>query len=285
MAGAYLWRADIRNAIEPYVSRDHQAVTDTLPDGKAGSTSVTTTLKKKVIATTPLRAGSALTGATLSIGGVISETNRNRAIAEAAALKENAALDILAKGKVEDMFRRQYFEHVAPTGESIGDRAEGVYAYIVIGENLALGNFKDDKDLVDAWMNSPGHRANILNTRFSEIGVAVGSGVFDGRATWLAVQEFGLPASACPAPDADLKSSISAYENTIKTLNASAASLRQELDAMHPQTTEAHAAYNRKVDEYNALAEEANALIEKVKGLAADFNSQVKAYNACALAE
>lgn len=285
VGGAFMWRAGIQNVITPIVKRDLQTVTEALHPEKAASTSVVSILKKKVIATKPLRAGTSTGGAKLTIAGVFAETNRNRAVAGAPVLKENAALDALAKGKVEDMFRRQYFEHISPTGESIGSRAEGMYAYIVIGENLALGNFKNDADLVLAWMNSPGHRANILNTRFSEIGIAVGSGVYEGHTTWLAVQEFGLPASACPAPDTDLKSSIAAYENTIKTLNASAAAGRAELDAMHPQTKEEYAAYNAKVDEYNALAHEANALIEKVKSLVTKFNGQVKAYNACALAE
>ena len=47
------------------------------------------------------------------------------------------------------------------------------YEYISVGENLAMGNFKNDGDLVEAWMNSPGHRANILSFKYKELGVAV----------------------------------------------------------------------------------------------------------------
>ena len=68
-----------------------------------------------------------------------------------------------------------------------------------------MGNFKNDQDLVSAWLNSPGHRANILNTRFTEIGTAVLKGFYEGREVWMAVQEFGLPLSSCPNPDSKVK--------------------------------------------------------------------------------
>jgi uncharacterized protein YkwD len=46
------------------------------------------------------------------------------------------------------------------------------YEYVVVGENLAEGDFTSDADLVKGWMDSPGHRANILNTKYEEIGIA-----------------------------------------------------------------------------------------------------------------
>ena len=54
-------------------------------------------------------------------------------------------------------------------------------------------------------MASPGHRANILNSRFIDIGVAVKEGEYQGKETWLAVQEFGEPLSDCPSPSTDLR--------------------------------------------------------------------------------
>src|SRR6185369_15716694 len=115
------------------------------------------------------------------------------------ALKENALLDKAAKKKLDDMFAQQYFEHINPQGKGPSDLAKSVgYDYIAIGENLALGNFKNDAELVQAWMDSPGHRANILNKQYTEIGVAVGQGTYEGKKTWLAVQEFGRPTSSCP---------------------------------------------------------------------------------------
>ena len=134
----------------------------------------------------PLRVlDSIFTGETttvLSQNDVIDLTNKARATyGSLPALKENSKLDFSAEKKLQDMFMKQYFEHVSPSGIGVGDLANQIsYEYIVIGENLALGNFKDDQALVDAWMASPAHRANILNKHYTEIGVAVGKGTFEG---------------------------------------------------------------------------------------------------------
>ena len=132
-------------------------------------------IEKKVITSIPLRKdGDTDTGgaAALTTSGIIRETNGEREHRGLTPLREILALNALAETKVRDMFRRAYFEHVSPTGENIGDLAAGRYEYVVIGENLALGNYRDDRDVVSAWMNSPGHRANILHAAFTEIGVA-----------------------------------------------------------------------------------------------------------------
>jgi len=50
------------------------------------------------------------------------------------------------------------------------------------GENLAI-NFIDSRDAIDAWMNSPDHKANILNNNFSEIGVGTAQGLYQGQKT------------------------------------------------------------------------------------------------------
>ena len=146
-------------------------------------------------------------GTHLTDAGVIEWTNTNRAQnGQLPALKENTLLDQAAELKLQDMFKQQYFEHVNPQGVGPGDLAKKVgYNFIAEGENLALGNFGNDQSLVTAWMNSPGHRANILNVHYTEIGVAVGQGSYQGQTTWLAVQEFGRPASSCPSVDLALK--------------------------------------------------------------------------------
>jgi uncharacterized protein YkwD len=92
------------------------------------------------------------------------------------------------------MFENQYFAHESPTGEKVSDLAKKFgYDFLLIGENLAMGNFSSDEDLVLAWMESPGHRENILNEKYQEIGVAVKKGIFEGKEVWIAVQHFGLP--------------------------------------------------------------------------------------------
>lgn len=63
-----------------------------------------------------------------------------------------------------------------------------------LGENIALGDFTSSQMMVNSWMKSPGHRTNILRNDFTETGIAVGKGVFNGREQWIGVQVFGRPA-------------------------------------------------------------------------------------------
>ena len=160
----------------------------------------------------PIRVEREASGAELTIVGTIAKTNDERRTRGLPELAANAKLAAAARVKADDLFARQYFEHVSPTGAGPADLArEAGYEYIEIGENLALGNFSDDADLVRAWMESPGHRANILNKEYEEIGVAVGKGTFEGETTWMAVQVFGRPLPDCPKPDAVLKAQIDSF--------------------------------------------------------------------------
>jgi outer membrane murein-binding lipoprotein Lpp len=177
------------------------------------------------------------------------------------------------------MFDKQYFEHVNSSGQGPSYWVEQAgYQYITIGENLAEGNFRDDTTLVQAWMDSPGHRANILNTRYTEIGVAVGKGTFDGRVTWLAVQEFGLPLSACPPIDKTIKDQITTNQATLDQKQQVLETKKQELEATEPKRGDN---YKQKVNEYNALVNEYNALVKQLKAQADAYNASVNAFNAC----
>jgi uncharacterized protein YkwD len=218
----------------------------------------------------------------LTNAGVFSLTNVERTKAGFSTFSVNAKLNEIASIRMKDMFAKQYFEHVSPSGDSASKEADVVsYEYISIGENIALGNFKDDAALVLAWMNSPGHRANILNTKFIELGVAVGRGEYEGRQTWIAVQIFGKPLSACPATDANLKASIDAKENEINSDQNQLATMKVELDAMRSDPRTSRQEYNQKVNDYNAFVSVVNNLITEVKSEIAAFNVQVAAFNAC----
>jgi len=227
----------------------------------------------------PLRSALDEANAHLTREGVISETNNQRAQnGELVPLHENTRLDQAAEIKLQDMFDHQYFEHVSPSGKGPSDLANQVgYKFVVVGENLALGNFKDDAALVDAWMNSPGHRANILNVRYQEIGVAVGRGMFEGHETWLAVQEFGLPLSACPQPSASLKTTIDSDQKQIDQLEADIAARKADIESHHYD----NATYNKKVAEYNQEVSQLNALIGTTKQLVSQYNAQIDQFNRC----
>lgn len=225
----------------------------------------------EVITPPPLRGELEEPGGTLTLAGVFAETNRQRQENNQAALSANERLNQAARAKLQDMFTQQYFEHVGPDGKGPADWVEGVdYQYIRVGENLALGNFKDDADLVQAWMDSPGHRANILHPGFTEIGIAVGLETFENRRTWLAVQTFGLPASACPAPNAPLADSIDSLRTSItaaeaalparsKELTAQAnilTSRREEIEQIFIEAQEKTAAGNAEIAEGNRIYQE-----------------------------
>jgi uncharacterized protein YkwD len=237
---------------------------------------------KEELFTTPLKGSEDSKDAQLSVEGVIQYTNVQRADNNLPVLTENVFLDNAAELKLKDMFDKQYFEHVSPEGNGPGYLAEHVkYSYIVVGENLALGNFKDDEALVQAWMDSPGHRANILHTRFKEIGVAVGQGMFDGKKVWLAVQEFGAPLSDCPTISAALKTQIDKDKTRSSSLSKGIEQIKAEIETMPRQTREEQQAYNVKVDEYNTLVASYDALLGTIRSNIDTYNIQVRAYNAC----
>lgn len=225
----------------------------------------------------PLRLDHIIQPSHLSVGGVITLTNEERAKAGLPKLLKNAELTRAAEAKVDDMFAKQYFEHESPDGKGPSDLATASgYEYILVGENLAFGNFTDDAALVLGWMNSPGHRENILNSKYQEIGVSVKQGIFQGKKTWLAVQEFGTPLSSCPGVNLSIKAKIDANQDTIAQLEVTANAKRQELDQANGR-----AEYNKKVDEYNAIANQINALVAETKELVATYNQQVNAFNKC----
>lgn len=91
-------------------------------------------------------------------------------------LVEDKLLDQGATAKAEDMRDKNYFGHKSPTYGSPFEMMKtfGVQ-YQTAGENIASG-YKTPEEVVSGWMNSPGHRANILNTKFGMIGVGYGKG-------------------------------------------------------------------------------------------------------------
>lgn len=240
------------------------------------------TVSSRVNTSGPLRKDTDDESSSLTINGVISETNKHRREAGLSNLEENPLLNIAAQKKVDDMFARQYFEHDAPTGEGAGDLVNDTgYEFVVVGENLALGNYKDDTVLTQAWMDSPGHRDNILKSSYTQIGVAVARGEFEGVSTWLAVQHFAKPTSACPAINDGLKAQIDSNNVKLDDFKLKLESLKIDLENK-PTNHEDSEEYNKKVDEHNALVGEYNSLLEVTKSLVAQYNSQVQNFNSCA---
>lgn len=102
---------------------------------------------------------------------VVELTNAERAKQGLPALKIDTELSKVARIKSEDMQKNNYFDHNSPTYGSPFDMMKkfGI-SYTSAGENIAQGQ-RTPEEVVQAWMNSAGHRANILNNGFTHIGV------------------------------------------------------------------------------------------------------------------
>jgi len=236
--------------------------------------------KKEISLPPPLKIFGPAPSASLSASGVLQWTNAHREKAGLALLQRSPALEQIAQRKIQDMLSDQYFAHVSPAGIRVSDLAEEAgYEFIAIGENLALGNYAGNEALVQAWVDSPGHRENILGSRYKEIGIAVEQGLFEGSFTLLAVQVFALPVSACDVPDENLKEEIDTGKAQIEELGAILEQMRFELEAQRPR---AGPGYKKKAEEYNALVGQHNILAGEVRKNIAQYNIQVQAFNECA---
>ncbi len=108
-------------------------------------------------------------------------------------LKISAKLSEAADLKAVDMLKTNYFAHTSPIGRDIAYwLSKTGYKYGEAGENLSI-DFYSEEGAVKAWMNSQGHRANILNKNFTETGVASAAGRLFGRDTVVIVQFFAAP--------------------------------------------------------------------------------------------
>lgn len=122
---------------------------------------------------------------------VVEFTNTERARLGLLPLTFNPKLATAAMAKGQDMINDQYWAHIGPDGkEPWSFIREAGYTYKVAGENLAR-DFYSTSEMMAAWMNSPTHKANIINGNYKEIGIAVIDGNLLGHETTLVVQMFG----------------------------------------------------------------------------------------------
>ncbi|MFD7168744.1 sigma-70 family RNA polymerase sigma factor [Streptomyces violascens] len=118
---------------------------------------------------------------------VLALVNSERAKAGCSALASNPKLYDAALKHSENMAAQNFFDHTDPSGAGPGERITAAgYKWSTYGENIARGQ-ADAAAVMDSWMHSPGHRANILNCAFKEIGIGVHYG--SGGPWW--TQDFG----------------------------------------------------------------------------------------------
>jgi hypothetical protein len=147
----------------------------------------------------------------IEVNALIDETNQSRVANDLPDLQVSPLLQAAAQEKANDEATKGYFAHTSPQGLTPWYWFQQVgYNFDYAGENLAV-NFSDSQDVTTAWMNSPEHRANILSTDFTQIGIAAAQGVYEGEPTTFVVEEFGTPApAAAPTPFVDTASAATA---------------------------------------------------------------------------
>jgi len=124
---------------------------------------------------------------------IVSITNNARISNGLKPLSTNTNLDLAAQDKLQHMADNNYFAHLSPTGTTPWFWIKkNNYSYIFAGENLAAG-FNNASDIVNAWLNSPSHRANLLSSKYTEVGIAIGQTSIDGASGVIVVQMFGSP--------------------------------------------------------------------------------------------
>ncbi len=131
----------------------------------------------------------------MSINSLLEETNGQRSSNGQASLQINQRLNSAAQAKANDMIARNYWSHNTPDGQEPWVFFENAgYSYQKAGENLAYG-FTTSNDTVTGWMNSPSHRANMLDGAFSEVGFgfANGNSYNNSGPETVVVAEYGKP--------------------------------------------------------------------------------------------
>lgn len=138
----------------------------------------------------------------ISVDSLLASTNEARGANGVAGLALNARLEDAAQAKANDMVAENYWSHYSPNGSSPWTFiAAAGYQYQAAGENLAYG-FDTATNTITAWLNSPEHRANLLNGRYRDVGFGIAASadfVGTGPET-IVVAEYGQPVAAAPPP-------------------------------------------------------------------------------------
>ncbi len=191
-----------KNDHRPHLIRKH---------GLAAVAAVIVLIQATAFFVTPASAhGNVLAYATdVNASTLFTLTNQQRAANGLAPLRLDSRLNTSASLKAGDMFANNYWAHVSPSGvQPWYWFGQAGYSYNYAGENLAK-DFDTSAGVMDGWMNSPGHRANILNANYTDVGFAVENGVLVGGQTTLVVAHYGSPGgtsvganvvAATPAP-------------------------------------------------------------------------------------
>ena len=138
----------------------------------------------------------------VSASGLLLETNHERNMLGVEQLYQNTSLAAAAQAKADDMVTQDYWSHYSPDGQAPWVFIDQVgYAYLKAGENLAYG-FPSSKAVVKGWMDSPSHRANLLDSQYREVGFGIANGSdYQGNENTVVVAMYADPSSGSAGAD------------------------------------------------------------------------------------
>lgn len=196
----------------------------------------------------------------MSVSELLQDTNNQRDGNGLGGLGLNDQLNAAAQAKANDMAARDYWSHNTPDGTPPWTFITNAgYHYQTAGENLAYG-FDTSDYTVTAWMNSPEHRANILNTTYKDVGFGIANAAsYQGNGPeTIVVAEYGSPEAVAAAPQQTSSRPTATATSTPTTSSASPAqSSPASTPVASPSTPTAPA--NKPTDTNSTPAPAANA--------------------------
>ena len=233
----------------------------------------------------------------LSTEELVRHTNAYRTAQGLPPLTMNPLLNKAALARAIDMQTHGYFDHQNPMtglGPAEAIAATG-YSARTATENIANGTWSSNQALVQVWIDSPSHRANILDPEVREIGMAL---VQDHRVAsgcrfvrLYAVQLFGRPLSDCgKLPSEDEHAALMAIEERLESLHTQLRAMQIELDDMQAQIERAESRMqanqwiqqrNQRVTDFNHLVAASNQVQETLAERVDAFNAAIAEFNAC----
>jgi uncharacterized protein YkwD len=124
---------------------------------------------------------------------MLARVNAARRAAGVRPLATDPRLAAAAQAHAQDMLARAYYDHETPEGQTPRERVESTgYLAHKVGENIAEGQFSVE-EVMSGWLGSSGHRRNLLDPEFRDLGVGLAVGRFEDRLRILWVQEFAVP--------------------------------------------------------------------------------------------
>lgn len=215
---------------------------------------------------------------------ILTHTNKYRELYGLQPLRFSPALTRSANKKADDMILYQYFSHNSPYDNQKDFSyfiSQEKYSFLRVSENLAVGEFSNEKEIVDAWMSSPEHRANILLPDYKHIGASVKKGYYQGKVMYYIVQHFGIPKDACPSISNKIITEMKEIEQQAVYFKKESEKIEQEIikNESLPQVT------NRELQElirqYNVTISSYNELVRKYEKITDQYNQQVDRLDKC----